>query len=462
MSIFHIERADGTSRRVGGYKHKPQPGARQFEASLATEDLPPAVDLRPHLTPVEDQGDTNSCTANATAGAFEYLLKLHTGQDLDVSRMFIYFNARKLESDAIADEGSAIADSVEGLKKFGVCPEDTWPFDPKHVNKHPPHHAYDEAHKEVVDELEQVPTDLDQWRHCLAEGRPIIFGMKLFDSFDKARKGKVPMPTDSEKARNKHGRHAMLCVGYSDVDRLFIVRNSWGGTWGDRGYCYIPYDYLMNDEYNSGDSWVIRHVDGVAEPDRSTWGDDTSILPEFDDTELHRMDDDAYQVMLDAMGSVHLESRVALLFMVAAGIDGDVSADELAALNDEVQRMLAALGSDLSAHAVVRFARKHVDDESLIEESVALLGAHLSNELLASLLASMRAVAGGDDLGDEEAEFLDTITEVWEIDVDDAAEGDGSEEDADDSDDEDADDSDDEDGDDDDDDDETDDEDDGS
>jgi C1A family cysteine protease len=46
----------------------------------------------------------------------------------------------------------------------------------------------------------------------------------------------------------------MLCVGYSDPDRVFIVRNSWGSDWGDKGYCYIPYDYLMSEKYNDGDS----------------------------------------------------------------------------------------------------------------------------------------------------------------------------------------------------------------
>jgi hypothetical protein len=51
----------------------------------------------------------------------------------------------------------------------------------------------------------------------------------------------------------------MLCVGYSDADKVFIVRNSWGESWGDRGYCYIPYDYMTNPDLN-GDLWSIRRV----------------------------------------------------------------------------------------------------------------------------------------------------------------------------------------------------------
>ena len=414
MSDFHIQRADGTRRKVAGYKSKTPDDAKQFESSL-TEELPPSVDLRPHLTPVEDQGDTNSCVANATAGAFEYLIKQHTGTNYDVSRMFIYYNARKLEDDDIEDEGTAIHDAVDSLKKYGVCAEKTWPFDINRVNAKPHANAYDEADEAMVDQLEQVSTDLDTWRQCLAEGRPIIFGTVLFDSFDKARKGKVPLPTEKETTRGKHGRHAMLCVGYSDADELFIVRNSWGTKWGDNGYCYITYEYLMNDDYNSGDSWVIRHVNGAAEPDRSTWGDDASILPDLSQGELHRMSDIEYQVMLEAFGEVPIESRLALLYLVAAGSDGNLTRQELEALGKEVQRMHTALGSELSAVAVLDFAGKHVGDEALIEESIVLLGAHLTRKLLATILASMKSIASADGLGEEEASFLDSVTSVWEV-----------------------------------------------
>lgn len=427
MSEFLIQRADGTRRKVGGYKSKAPEGAAQFEASLSLDELPPSVDLRPHLTPVEDQGDTNSCVANATAGAFEYLIKQHTGSNYDVSRMFIYYNARELEGDDIEDEGTAIHDAVAGLKRFGVCAERTWPFDEHRVNAKPHANAYDEADEAMVDQLEQVPTELDAWRHCLAEGRPIIFGAVLYDSFDKARKGKVPMPTDRETTRGKHGRHAMLCVGYSDTDQLFIVRNSWGSKWGDDGYCYIPYEYLMNEDYNSGDSWVIRHVNGVGEADRSTWGDAESILPELDDAELSRMSDAQYQVMLEALGDVPLESRLALLYLVAAGSDGKLTEQELNALAKEVQRMHVALGSDLSARAVLEFAGQHVGDGDLVEQSIILLGSHLSRGLLASILNSMRSIAGADGVGEAESGFLNAVTAAWEVGGRDES-GDGQEE----------------------------------
>src|SRR4051794_26790972 len=278
---LRIRRADGSERVISGYKAKPRLGAKKFKPThlQSHEELPPSVDLRPGLTPVENQGDTNSCVANAVAGAYEFLAKQHTGDDYDVSRMFIYYNARSLESDAVEDEGTSISDAIDSLKKFGAPAERTWPFEQRHVNKKPGRSAYEEAAGFLVENFEEVPTELEIWKHCLAEGRPIIFGLTLFNSFDNARRGKVPEPTSKEKQRGEHGKHAMLCVGYSDADELFIIRNSWGEDWGDAGYCYIPYDYVMNEEFNSGDSWVIRRLEGPEEHDRSTWGDEASILP---------------------------------------------------------------------------------------------------------------------------------------------------------------------------------------
>lgn len=92
------------------------------------------------------------------------------------------------------------------------------------------------------------------------------------------------MPKRSNNVRETHGWHAMLCVGYSDKDRMFIVRNSWGAAWGDQGYCYIPYDYVMHSDHNGHDSWIIKAVNDldfsidVWEEDDSVFADAGSLL----------------------------------------------------------------------------------------------------------------------------------------------------------------------------------------
>jgi hypothetical protein len=81
-----------------------------------------------------------------------------------------------------------------------------------------------------------LPVNLFAMKHCLAEGCPFVFGLTLFKGFDVARKhGYVPMPDfETEDIRESHGSHALLCVGYKESAKVFIVRNSWGTTWGDK------------------------------------------------------------------------------------------------------------------------------------------------------------------------------------------------------------------------------------
>jgi C1A family cysteine protease len=92
---------------------------------------------------------------------------------------------------------------------------------------------------------------------CLASGYPFIFGFTVYDSFESdavAKTGIVPMPSKTELVL---GGHAVMAVGYDDSKKWFIVRNSWGEDWGDKGYFYIPYDYLTNKNLAS-DFWTIK------------------------------------------------------------------------------------------------------------------------------------------------------------------------------------------------------------
>jgi hypothetical protein len=414
---FVITRADGRERRVSGYRYAaPKAGVVRYEAGRhAPAKLPPRVDLRPFMTTVENQGRTSSCVANAVAGAYEYLAKRHLGASAyDVSRLFIYYNARDLGGCADEDGGSVIGDAIEGLKRYGACAERTWPFEEGAVNERPSDEAFDEAVEFLVEGAELVPTRLDAWRGALAEGHPVIFGISLYESFDAhRRRGLVPMPSPRESSRASHGGHAMLCVGYSDKDRLFIVRNSWGDDWGDGGYCYIPYDYLMSPKFNAGDSWVIKRLDAVP-ADEGAWGDDESILPDLEH-ELGAMGDREYAALLEALGGVPLETRLAVLFLRAAGADGELGEGELEAAAECLATVHEQLGSELDPKRVLERALARVGDDALARETVELFGEHLSKGMLASIARQLEAIASADGASEEEAEFVARLVETWQV-----------------------------------------------
>ncbi|CAL1172000.1 unnamed protein product [Cladocopium goreaui] len=216
---------------------------------------------------VEDQSQTNSCCANAVAGAYEYINKRYAmskgDRTDDISRLFIYYVGRKkdqqlfredttfpacngdvwrgplfdgLQRLAPKDEGMSLGGAISALELKGACLERNWPFDIDKVNNRPVEPCFNEALRYKIAESEKVPVDLSSMRRCLAEGHPIVFGLKLTAQFFKpAAGGGISTPDPDDPQSSEHGLHAMLIVGYSDRQEVFIVRNSWGTSWGDGG-----------------------------------------------------------------------------------------------------------------------------------------------------------------------------------------------------------------------------------
>ena len=247
----------------------PMKSSQYVSRDIPLEELPARVDLRQYCTEVEQQAESNSCCANAAAGAYEYLCKrvaTANGDDVgDISRLFIYFVGRKNDMVRrgqghlmVKDEGITLSGAANALETQGACLESTWTFDLDKVNDRPPPEAFDEASNYKITEVKLIPIDLSTMKQCLAEGYPIVFGVKLTKAFFTAPGGIVRTPDPDDPQSAEHGRHAMLIVGYSDSNQTFIVRNSWGTNWGDSGYCYMPYDYVCNPEFNMDGMWSAR------------------------------------------------------------------------------------------------------------------------------------------------------------------------------------------------------------
>ena len=222
--------------------------------------LPSVVDLRPKMPPVFDQGDLGSCTANAIGGAYEYdQIKQGVKGAFCPSRLFIYYNERKIENSVSEDAGAAISDGVICVHTVGVVDEKKWPYDISKFAVQPPKQLYAEAKKHESSQYKRIAQDLNQLKTCLHKGYPVIFGMEVFESFESdevAKTGVVPMPGANDQSV---GGHAILQCGYDDSKQCFIVRNSWGSGWGDKGYFYLPYKYVTDPKL-CNDFWAILSV----------------------------------------------------------------------------------------------------------------------------------------------------------------------------------------------------------
>ena len=218
--------------------------------------LPKAIDLRPVCSKVEDQGELGSCTANALAGALEFLEKKDKVAFTDFSRLFIYYNERVIEHSTKYDTGAMIRDGIKTLAKQGACTEKKWPYLVSKFAVRPPTVCYAEALKRQITSYHRI-LSLTDMKSCLAEGYPFVFGFTVYESFESdrvAKTGVVNMPRPKEQVM---GGHAVLAVGYNETQKRFIVRNSWGSDWGLKGYFSMPFDYLA-DRNLSDDFWTIR------------------------------------------------------------------------------------------------------------------------------------------------------------------------------------------------------------
>jgi C1A family cysteine protease len=219
--------------------------------------LPASVDLRKTCSKIEDQGELGSCTANALAGALEFLEKKDKIKAFkDFSRLFIYYNERVIENTIKSDSGAMLRDGIKTLAKQGVCAEESWPYKVAQFTKKPNPACYKEAMDHQITSYHRIVT-VDEMRTCLAEGFPFVFGFSVYESFESqavAKLGVVNMPKPKERCL---GGHAVMAVGYNDATKRFFIRNSWGTDWGKKGYFTIPYDYL-SDRDLSDDFWTIR------------------------------------------------------------------------------------------------------------------------------------------------------------------------------------------------------------
>ncbi|CAK9005228.1 unnamed protein product [Durusdinium trenchii] len=272
----------------------------------ASAGRPPAkVDLQQYMTHVEDQSQTNSCCANAVAGAYEYINKRYAmakgDRTEDISRLFIYYVGRKRDqqlfredtSVAPKDEGMSLGGAISALELKGACMEKNWPFNIDRVNHKPNDPCFTEAVRYKIAESKKVPVDLSSMRRCLAEGNPIVFGLKLTAQFFKpAPGGGISTPDPDDPQSSEHGLHAMLIVGYNDRQEVFIVRNSWGTSWGDGGYGYVPYSYICNDDFNFLGQYAIM---GLTEMDFTPGVQDDGRDYNFQDTGDDEIDLETYE-----------------------------------------------------------------------------------------------------------------------------------------------------------------------
>ena len=230
---------------------------------------PPQVDLRVYCPPVYSQGTIGSCTANAIAAAIQFeQARQHSPRLFMPSRLFIYYNERVIENTVDLDCGAQLQSGLKAVAMTGFCDEVLWPYKAAAFRDKPSQACYDQAALQKGVFYQSLVQDLHHMEACLAEGRPFLFGLTAYETFEGAgvaQTGQLQMPREEE---HKLGGHAVMAVGYDQSRRHLLVRNSWVQEWGQHGYFTVPYDYIATPGLAT-DFWIVSLTGGIQEDEAS-------------------------------------------------------------------------------------------------------------------------------------------------------------------------------------------------
>lgn len=241
-------------------------------------EVPLRTSLRKHCPVPGDQQQTGSCVGWAVGYGALTIMRAQQAGITDASQItemahsaaFIYNQIRLNAEDCTA--GAYIEDALALLKSTGDCLEKSFNYKQQDCHTLPEKPHIQEAFRyriqdyAAVFDLNEPPKNkVSKACKVLATKTPIIVGMSITPGFWEIKPGSQRWNPDENEPSN--GYHAMVLVGYDNVEKEFELLNSFGASWGHNGFIRIPYDDF---ERLCRYAYVLAPMDANATPGTNT------------------------------------------------------------------------------------------------------------------------------------------------------------------------------------------------
>ena len=227
------------------------------------QEIPARVDWREYFPPVQDQQNLATSCAHACVGLIQYFQRRSSGEAINPSRLFLHENARRLAGGEAGHGGPSLRTTLKAAVKFGLPPERHWPYTPTAIDQVPDSFLYgfeseyrNLRYLRLDGPLQSGQETLDTLKAFLAAGFVCVLGFGVPSSLSDDPE--IPFPTQFDAIRTGQ---AVIAVGYDDAPRIrsergaILVRNSWGASWGEEGYGWLPYRFVTDKL--SADIWTL-------------------------------------------------------------------------------------------------------------------------------------------------------------------------------------------------------------
>ena len=226
--------------------HSRKPSGRAAAAGLH-------VDLRAAWWKVGDQGNTGACVGWGTA---EGVLRWHfvkagrLARNEPLSPRYLWMSSKETDAYSarptsfIESDGTWLTAALGIALKFGVVTDKVLPFKlggGAQMYTGSANAFYAVAAQRRIASYFNLGRDLAAWRHWLATQGPVLTRLNVDQAFMQASDSQGKL--DHYDAAQTQGGHCVALVGYANG--RFIVRNSWGTGWGDRGFAHAADSYAQ-------------------------------------------------------------------------------------------------------------------------------------------------------------------------------------------------------------------------